>query len=943
MSVCPVRDFVAIDLETTGLDFSNEEILELGAVLFRDGVEAGSFSAVLRTKRPVSPFIEALTGITAAEAEAGQDPVESLNAFQEFCGSLPLVAHNSMFDLRFLRKAWEAAGIAEPARAVFDTLLGARTVWPEWPSHKLETLVERLGLTESGDTSHRAAADARSAGRLFLAVQTELARLHETDRAVVDGLAWILRDSASAWESILAWDGGHQAPEPRWREPEEDGFRPGPPREAKLDGRVVDRVFSPNGPLAKGREGWEPRPAQGQMAREVAQAFSDGHFLLCEAGTGTGKSLAYLAPAALWAVEAKDRVVVSTATKTLQNQLVEREAPLVREVVPEARIVVLKGRSNYLCVRRYAEHLEDAARLDASEREAFLPLVVWVSRTSTGDIEECNGFGRDRNAGLWAKLQSDGRAAIPGRHPLFKRCFHQRAKRRAESAHVVIVNHALLLSDLSIDFALLPSYERLILDEAHHLADAAHDHLGRVVSLNRLRRAVHPLAESGDKRAGLLGALSSVKDLPVTAIPFVDRCREELANADRRLHRLFQKLGEKIGRRGEEQKLRLREPLANETGVDPSPAQGAFDAALVAIADLRKELAGWDAAEERGYLSDLSAVEGALGEIRRDFQALCDAAPEADVHWIEDWSNPIRLQLRASPRDPGQLLANKLYPVLKTCVFTSATLAVRGRPEYFEFRSGIARLDRDVRRVRHLSPFKMREQARVVAAGWLPKPGEKGWLDSVVQTLREVVLPLNRRALVLFTSERNLRDVREKLAMEWKQAGRLMLAQGVDGNREALLQMFRKHDGACLLGADSFWEGVDLPGRDLELVVVARLPFPVPSDPLVASRAEEVEAEGRPPFAECFLPEAWLKLRQGIGRLLRRSDDRGAILVLDSRIVRERYGSYLADAWDGGHRQAKTSDQALRELREWFEGPVEVAEVENDLGTAANPPIEGDS
>jgi len=170
--------------------------------------------------------------------------------------------------------------------------------------------------------------------------------------------------------------------------------------------------------------------------------------------------------------------------------------------------------------------------------------------------------------------------------------------------------------------------------------------------------------------------------------------------------------------------------------------------------------------------------------------------------------------------------------------------------------------------------------------------------------------------------------VREKLAMEWKQAGRLMLAQGVDGNRDALLQMFRKHEGACLLGADSFWEGVDLPGRDLELVVVARLPFPVPSDPLVASRAEEVEAEGRPPFAECFLPEAWLKLRQGIGRLLRRSDDRGAILVLDSRVVRERYGSYLADAWDGGHRQAKTSDQALRELQEWFEGPVEEAIVQ---------------
>lgn len=935
MSVRPLRDFVAIDLETTGLDFANEEILELGAVRFRDGVEDASFSAVLRTKRPVSPFIEALTGITAAESAAGQDPSEALRAFQEFCGDLPVAAHNSMFDLRFLRKAWEAAGIAEPARPVFDTLLGARMVWPEWPSHKLETLVERLGLTESGDSSHRAAADARAAGRLFLAVQDGLGSLRSTLPAAVEAMAWVLRDSGSAWERILAWNGGHQAPEPCWPTFEEDTFRPGPPRQSVLESRVVDKVFAPNGPLSKGREDWEPRPAQGQMAREVAQALSHEQFLLCEAGTGTGKSLAYLLPAALWAVEARDRVVVSTATKTLQNQLVEREAPLVRAVVPEARIVVLKGRSNYLCVRRFAEHLEDPARLDAAEKEAFLPLVAWVSRTATGDIEECNGFGRERNAALWGKLQSDGRAAIPPRHPLFRRCFHQRAKRRAEAAHVLIVNHALLLSDLSIDFALLPSYERLILDEAHHLAAAAHEHLGRVVSLNRLRRTLHPLAESGDKRAGLLGALSTAKDLPVTAIPLVDRCRDELANVDRRLHRLFQKFGEKIGRRGEEQKLRLRDSLATETGVDPSPALGAFEAAVSAMADLRKELAAWEVAEERGYLSDLAAGEGAVAEIRRDFQALCDAAPEGDVHWIEDWSNPIRLQLRASPLDPGQLLATKLYSNLKTCVFTSATLAVRGRPEHFENRAGLSRLEREVRRQRHPSPFRMREQARVVAAGWLPKPGEKGWLEAVVQALREVVLPLNRRALVLFTSERNLRDVRDRLAVEWKQAGRLMLAQGVDGNRESLLQMFRKHEGACLLGADSFWEGVDLPGKDLELVVVARLPFPVPSDPLVSARAEEVEAEGRPPFAECFLPEAWLKLRQGIGRLLRRSDDRGAILVLDSRIVRERYGSYLADAWEGGHRQAKTAEQAHRELRDWFDGPADaVADVADPVQEA---------
>lgn len=921
----PCPDFVAFDLETTGLDFKTEEMLEIGAVRVRGGLVEASFSMVVRAQRPLTAFLTGLTGITAQEVAEGTDPAVALQEFLDFAGDLPLVAHNSSFDLHFLDKACGAAGLERPKPDCYDTLLGARMAWPWFVTHKLESLAQELSLDGSEERSHRAVNDARVTAALFLKIQEEIACVERDEPEVLRGWCRVLEGSHSAWRTLLPWEGGALPRLALANRPEEPA-RLAAAREALIDRETLDGLFAPEGGLFRLRPETEQRPAQLAMARDVAQSFDKDEILAVEAGTGTGKSLAYLVPAALWAVQARDRVVVSTATRTLQNQLTARELPLVGDLIPQVRWAVLKGRSNYLCVRRFLEHLRDPQRLEAAEREQFLPLVRWASRTVTGDVDECCGFARDRQVALWNRLCSDARAAIPPRHPLYRECFYQAARRRSEGAHILVVNHALLLSDAAMDFALLPSYERLVLDEAHHLPAAAHEHFGRHINLQRLRVLLHGICDPGTASAGLVGTLELAEGAPAEVLEGIAGVREQTKACEKAFHKFLQKLSEKAGRRNGDARVRYRDAIPTQWGIDPQGALAALDQLTQAFAQVRPALETWDDASERGWLGDLDVASESVQAFRRDLVSLCDAANADDVYWLDDFHNPIRLSMRSSPASAGDMLAQRLYAPLKTLVCTSATLAVRKSLDYFALKAGLDKTDlARTRAVFHKSPFSLRKQARIVVGSWLPKPNQPESTAALLAAWREVVLPLQVRTLGLFTSEKALREAREALQADFVAQGRLLLAQGVDGSRDALLSLFRKTPGAVLLGLDSFWEGVDLPGKDLELVVINRLPFPVPSDPLLSARTETVEAAGGNGFSDVFLPEAWLKLRQGVGRLLRRKDDRGAILVLDSRITRERYGNQLAEAWEGGHLAAKAPENALEALSEWF-APVAEAD-----------------
>lgn len=724
----------------------------------------------------------------------------------------------------------------------------------------------------------------------------------------------------------------------------------------RVDPDRVRRFF--DSVLPRVMPGHEARPAQTQMALQVAAALNDDQVAMLEAGTGTGKSLAYLLPATLWAMRNNSRVVVSTYTITLQGQLATSDLPILRRAGLRFRSAVLKGRSNYLCRRKLEEALTEArASPEGADDQssggdrATLEAVARFAEVATEGSRHDLGLPLEED--LWERLQSDHDQTLRARCPHYDRCFYYQARRKAADASVLIVNHHLLLADLAVKAesgseGILPHYDRVVIDEAHHLEDAATSLFHQRFTQRAVSRAVGPLVgrKRGKKRQGALRQLHArfAADGPLDAGE-----RRRLAKAIQRAHRSLQGLADDA--RG----------WLEQVALDALPDGGAPGSPPVRVTPAVVEHERWTvhvvptlaAARERlaQATTALSHIEASLDLLppsarstrpqpffdlararrRLEGQAQFLASylegagdPDSDeVRWMErarDKRAPAPLAaLCLAPVEVGPVLQEQVFAPLQAAVLTSATLAVDGAFDHTLLRVGLAGPPGNPpppTTALFPSPFDYARQALLAVPTDLPVPQTAGWEQRVVDVLVPAIQAAGGGVFVLCTSY-GLLD-RLHAAVSRALGGQLLLLRQGEMGRGALLGRFRDSGNAVLFGTDSFWEGVSVRGSALRLVVIPRLPFRVPTDPVQEARHERIAAKGQDPFRTYSLPSAVLRLRQGFGRLIRSQADHGAVVVLDTRIVHRRYGRVFLDSLPPARRVLGPAREVLSTLHQFY-------------------------
>ena len=914
---------VALAVRTTGPDPYRDALIDVGAAIAVDGRVTRVFGELVGpdgagVREGAFPErVRRHTGITAAMIEQAR-PRDAVMA--DLLAFLPreglFLAHDPAVAPFLLTASGDR--FLSP---VLDTLELARICLPDQPSHALPDLLAALG--HERPEVRLSLDDCEAVMRVWEELRRRMAdwpdALREHARALLSPLHHPLRALFETAPSGAAGPDRGRVPPLVERDDESFGrprrTLPDPDTRAPLDAEEAAAVLAPDGPVAACLPGYESRDQQSAMTRAVAAAFNERRHLLVEAGTGIGKSLAYLVPAVLWARTNGMSVVISTNTKNLQSQLFRKDLPLVaRALGASFTTAIIKGRRNYLCIRKLEHLLRYAAQeLEDRERLLLLRVLVWAHATRVGDMSDCPVLDEPAMRALRVRLSSSAEEC-PG--PACARrgaCFLHRARRRSLAADIVVANHALVFSEMDLEEAgtALPAHAQIVFDEAHNIEEAATSWLSVELSTTRLHFVLSRLSRKGRRRAGgLVGAL--LHALRESDLAGAEPGRKLRARADDVLEALeattapaaafFATLAEDFVAPSGKQAVRLRSAPAPDSRMAACKARllTALAALARAIEALTAQLHEFEDETLDGCgdaVQDLTGTLAALREFVNDVDFVLRADAEGYVFWAERTSAR-RGGARAwgAPVDVGQRLAAQLYTRRDSIVLCSATLTVRQSFDYIKRRLGLDRFPPE--RVSELAvgtPFDYRRQCAVLVPMFLPEPDRSGdaYAEALGRLLANVFRRTRGRAMALFTSYDMLRRTGAVLGPALTDDAITVLQQGESGSRESITEIFRQDLSSVLLGTHSFWEGVDVAGETLSCLVMARLPFAVFTDPVVEARCEDIEARGENAFVMYSLPSAVIRFRQGFGRLIRHRSDRGIVIVADRRILTRRYGDWF--------------------------------------------------
>jgi len=905
---------VSLDIETTGLDPKSDSVIEIGAVKFNENRVLDEFSTLINPRKPINSFITNLTGITNAMVMNAPLLADVYPELETFIGDHPILGQNIGFDISFFQRY---GGFKQ--NPLIDTYEMAAVLLPGAPRYGLGSLSYQLGVVLSD--AHRAINDARATMGVYNKLFEKLGQLP------IDLIAELVKQSQGlAWAAELPFrwvlqDLIQQGIQPKRVVDQEGGLffefgkpvrtKPLQPDEELQPINVEDlaAMLEPGGAFSKHIEGFEHRSQQVEMLRAVGNALNEGQHLMVEAGTGTGKSLAYLIPAVSWALTNKERVVISTNTIALQDQLIQKDIPdLIEATGLDIHAAVLKGRSNYLCPRRF-NAMRRRKPENLEELRVIGKVMVWLQSSQSGDRSELNLNGMPERL-IWSRISAEDEncklenclKSTGGRCPFYK------ARIAAESSHILVVNHALLLADAATENRVLPAYNYLIIDEAHHLESATTDAMAYRLRPQDVNRLVRDL---GSHEQGMMGRLLSaaykllkpsdlaeLNKLIADATDRAFRFDNEMTAYFRALDNLLLELrdGKPLGTYPQQTRIlsAVRTMPAwpgcgdqlgtgsQRSGRPPeNPPPGP-----------RRSATGWNRMRPRTprtCWAPVAMFNQNLSEIREKIESLTMDPQEDHIYWVELDPLQGRLTLQIAPLHIGGLMEKYLWHEKASVILTSATLTAHGEFDYLRKRLN----GEDADELMVGSPFDYENSALVYLPTDIVEPNDSyGHQRTIDETVTRLAVASGGRMLVLFTSYAQLQKTSKAIQAPLSKHDITVFEQGEGASASALLETFKDTPRAVLLGTRAFWEGVDVPGEALSVLVIAKLPFDVPSDPIIAARSESFDD----PFHEYNLPEAILRFRQGFGRLIRTQTDRGVVVILDKRVLTKSYGRLFIES-----------------------------------------------
>ncbi len=923
------REFVVVDLETTGLNAEDDEIIEIAGVKLQRGILTEEFHSLVQCKKSIPKEVSVLTGIDNAMLVDAPRLEDVLADFSAFVGDAELVAHNANFDRTFLIKYWP------DERLWLDTLTLSQIVFPTESSYSLTSLTASLAITN--ETAHRALSDARAEAELFIKITDALTDL--PPQAKEDILKLCEEDNTPMGQLLR-----RRCQMPGEGKDEKQSLE----RRSRqrvihenyvLDLQELEDYLGSNSKYQQRLDNFEARPQQLQLSQAVGETFNRRGCLLAEAGTGTGKSLAYLLPAALYAAGSGRQIAISTHTRNLQEQLLNKDIPMLGKLLDRpVAAAVLKGRSNYLCRRLYGHYLEQSPE---NMRYFLMRIAVWRAISKTGDGGELCLTAYDR--WKWQRICAS-RENCADFCPFAKKngCLVQRARAKAAEADILILNHSLLVANAAIEKGFLPDLPFLVIDEAQHLEHAAEDQLSSRIDIFALVNMAARLKRKEKKReAGAIAQLGKYAQDVVDG-NLTDTILKSLEEIDASVDRMIL-TGEQFFTAlsdfflpdvGKETffpaKIRIRSqhrgqvdwPLLHQlgdglTGELMKLSSSCFRLLDVVLGYAREE----DETARPAGCDELQVAASEAREMASTLLGCLDEHNEDYVTWVEYIDREKRPSLNMAPIEIGQLLYDCLYQDVEAIVFTSATLAAGKDFSYFKHRHGLDLLAEKPRELMMLSPFHYQDQAVFTIVNDLPdwsRCPEVTAVEMISRALIRLLAASNGRAIVLFTSHYQLKAVYQRVQKPLAEQGVTVLAHGISGDPSSLLYRLRREEKCCILGANSFWEGVDVIGDALSLIVVVRLPFWPPNTPIAACRMERIEAEGKSSFNDYSLPQALIRFKQGFGRLIRSHGDQGVFCVLDKRIIEKTYGRKFIQGLPDMRRIVGSVDEIAAVVEKWL-------------------------